>query len=62
MSQLDIGNVRQLEDLLISQCFYPGLIRGKLDQRQRCLHVHQAAARDVRPQEVAAILQGLQNW
>jgi len=62
MEQLDIQHVRQLEDLLISQCFHPGLIRGKLDQKQRCLHVHQAAARDVRPQEAAPIIQGLQNW
>lgn len=62
MSQLDIQHVRQLEDLLISQCFYPGLIKGKLDQKERCLHVQHAVARDVRQEEVPPIIQGLQNW
>jgi COP9 signalosome complex subunit 7 len=62
MQQLGVTNVRQLEDLLISHCFHPGLIRGKLDQKQACMHVHQAVARDVRPKEVAPIIQGLQNW
>ena len=55
-------NVRELEDLLISECFYPGLIKGKLDQRQSCLHVQEAVARDVRPQELQPIISGLANW
>ncbi len=33
MQQLGVSNVRELEDLLISDCFYPKLIRGKLDQK-----------------------------
>lgn len=33
MQQLSVSNVRELEDLLISDCFYPKLISGKLDQK-----------------------------
>jgi hypothetical protein len=33
MQQLGVSNVRELEDLLISDCFYPKLISGKLDQK-----------------------------
>ena len=62
MAQLDVQNVRELEDLLISECFYPGLIKGKLDQRQSCLQVQEAVARDVRPQELQPIISGLANW
>lgn len=29
----------QLEDFLIAHCFYPGLLKGKLDQAARCLQV-----------------------
>eukprot|EP00850_Spirogloea_muscicola_P008766 SM000047S16905 [mRNA] locus=s47:638320:640886:- [translate_table: standard] len=39
MAQLDITNVRELEDMLINDCMYAGIIRGKLDQQQRCLEV-----------------------
>ena len=53
---------RELEDLLISDCFYTGLIKGKLDQRQRCLQVQEAVARDVRPEQLQPIIQGLATW
>ena len=33
---LGLPSVRSLEDLLITHCIYAGLIRGKLDQRNRC--------------------------
>ena len=39
MEELDISNVRELEDLLITDCFYGQLLKGKLDQSQRFLHV-----------------------
>lgn len=42
MEQLDITNVRELEDLLITECFYAQLLKGKLDQCERCLHVSQS--------------------
>ena len=39
MRQLDVSGVRQLEDLLITDCFYPQLLKGSLDQKARCLQV-----------------------
>jgi hypothetical protein len=39
MSQLEVPTVRQLEDLLINDCMYTGIVRGKLDQQKRCLEV-----------------------
>ena len=62
LSCLEIENVRELEDLLISDCFYPGLLKGKLDQKQRCLHVHEAVARDIRPENIPTLVTGLGTW
>jgi COP9 signalosome complex subunit 7 len=39
MQQLDIQTVRELEDFIISECFFLELVKGKLDQKQRCLQV-----------------------
>jgi hypothetical protein len=39
MDQLDIPTVRELEDFIIAECFYTNVIKGKLDQKQRCLQV-----------------------
>jgi len=36
MRRLELPSVRALEDLLITECFYAGLLKGKLDQRNRC--------------------------
>ena len=37
--QLEISSLRELEDLIITHCFYPQLVKGKLDQKQHCLQV-----------------------
>lgn len=39
MVGVEVGTVRELEDLIITHCFYPALVSGKLDQRQGCLQV-----------------------
>eukprot|EP00850_Spirogloea_muscicola_P011006 SM000066S20481 [mRNA] locus=s66:533759:536342:- [translate_table: standard] len=77
MAQLDITNVRELEDMLINDCMYAGIIRGKLDQQRRCLElsgltkaaqwnvelqVHSAAGRDLRPGQVESLLETLGTW
>ena len=62
MQQLGISNIRQLEDFVIGECFYAGIIKGKLDQQQQCLHVYDAISRDIRREELGSILDGLQNW
>ncbi|KAL9673745.1 hypothetical protein QQ045_030006 [Rhodiola kirilowii] len=38
MQELDVANVRQLEDFLI-ECMYAGIVRGKLDQFRRCFEL-----------------------
>lgn len=39
MQQLNMSGLRELEDLIITDCFYPKLLKGSLDQKQRCLQV-----------------------
>ncbi len=39
LQQLEISSLRELEDLIITHCFYPQLVKGKLDQKQHCLQV-----------------------
>jgi COP9 signalosome complex subunit 7 len=62
MQQLDISNVRELEDLLINDCMYTGIVRGKLDQRRRCFEVQFAAGRDLRPGQLDNMIATLANW
>lgn len=62
MEQLEIPNVRQLEDLLITECFYQDLINGKLDQCQRCLIVNNCVSRDVRREDVQGLMSQLSAW
>jgi len=62
MSQLEVTNVRELEDLLINDCMYTGIIRGKLDQQQHCLEVHYAVGRDIRPGQLQSMIHTLTNW
>ena len=38
-AQLGISSIRQLEDLIITEGFYKGIITGKLDQQRKCLQV-----------------------
>ena len=39
-----------------------GLLKGKLDQRKRCLEVHWAAARDMKPGQLARMQATLAQW
>ncbi|KAM0833759.1 hypothetical protein ACQ4PT_064072 [Festuca glaucescens] len=49
MQELDVSNVRELEDFLINECMYSGIVKGKLDQLRRCFEVQFAAGRDLTP-------------
>lgn len=60
-AQLGIENLRDLEDFLI-ECMYTGLIRGKLDQKRRCVEVHSALGRDVRRSELKGMIGALDGW
>ncbi|XP_008813599.1 COP9 signalosome complex subunit 7-like isoform X1 [Phoenix dactylifera] len=62
MQELDVSNVRELEDFLINECMYAGIVRGKLDQLRRCFEVQFAAGRDLRPEQLNNMIQTLANW
>ncbi|KAH9300288.1 hypothetical protein KI387_011871, partial [Taxus chinensis] len=62
MQQLDVSNVRELEDFLINECMYSGIVKGKLDQRRRCFEVQFAAGRDLRPGQLDNMMHTLSNW
>ncbi|KAL8236163.1 hypothetical protein R6Q59_017244 [Mikania micrantha] len=62
MQELDVINVRELEDFLINECMYVGIVRGKLDQLHRCFQVQFAAGRDLRPEQLECMISTLSNW
>uniref|UniRef100_A0A2P2LU54 COP9 signalosome complex subunit 7-like isoform X1 n=1 Tax=Rhizophora mucronata TaxID=61149 RepID=A0A2P2LU54_RHIMU len=62
MQELDVTNVRELEDFLINECMYVGIVRGKLDQLRRCFEVQFAAGRDLRPGQLTNMIQTLSSW
>jgi len=59
---LELGSTRELEDFLINECMYAGLIRGTLDPQRRCLHVRGCAGRDVPREQLGALAAGLAAW
>jgi len=61
LSDLDIGNVRELEDIIID-CVYLGLIQGKLDQRKRIFEVQSVIGRDLGQGEVDDMIDQLNTW
>lgn len=62
MERLEIRSVRELEDFLINLCMYSGIVRGKLDQKQRCFEVQYAAGRDLRPGQLEGTIATLAQW
>jgi len=61
LQQLDIPNVRELEDLIID-CIYQGVIKGKLDQKFKQLEVDFAIGRDIRPGQIMQMMSILAAW
>lgn len=61
MRELDITNLRELEDLIID-CMYNDLLNGKLDQKNKQLHVIYTYGRDVRVEDVESMLKKLEDW
>ncbi|CAM9097848.1 unnamed protein product [Discosporangium mesarthrocarpum] len=59
--ELEVDEVRRLEDLIFDT-IYSGLIQGKLDQRQGLLKVKYAIARDVRMEDLDAMIIKLGKW
>lgn len=61
LRQLDINNVRELEDLIID-CIYQGIIKGRLDQKSSHLEIDFAIGRDLRPGQLETMMETLINW
>lgn len=61
LDELDIKNVRDLEDLII-EAIYADIIHGKLDQKNSQLEVDYAIGRDIRAGDISVIVNCLQNW
>lgn len=61
MSELDIANVRHLEDIII-EAIYAELINGKLDQKNRQLEIDYAVARDIQTENIEEIVHILNDW
>ncbi|KAJ1527723.1 hypothetical protein ONE63_007682 [Megalurothrips usitatus] len=61
LQELDMKNVRDLEDLII-EAIYSDIIHGKLDQRNSQLELDYAIGRDVQPGDLAKISATLQAW
>eukprot|EP01119_Soliformovum_irregulare_P008815 TRINITY_DN21932_c1_g1_i1.p1 TRINITY_DN21932_c1_g1~~TRINITY_DN21932_c1_g1_i1.p1 ORF type:complete len:267 (+),score=64.45 TRINITY_DN21932_c1_g1_i1:51-851(+) len=59
--ELDIGNVRELEDLIIDS-IYLGIIQGSLDQKNKHLEVESAMGRDIKPDSVDNMIAILTAW
>ncbi|XP_059475465.1 COP9 signalosome complex subunit 7a [Neocloeon triangulifer] len=59
--ELDIKNVRDLEDLII-EAIYADIIHGKLDQKDSQLEVDFAIGRDIRFEDIGTIVDTLQQW
>eukprot|EP01132_Coremiostelium_polycephalum_P011222 gene11222-13748_t len=59
--ELDISNVRELEDLIIDS-IYQNIIRGKLDQKNKHLEIEFAIGRDVPPSYLNHMISVLDNW
>lgn len=61
MQELDVGSVRELEDLII-ECVYQGLIFARLDQQRGVVEVQYASSRDIGPADLDQMLTKLSEW
>ncbi|TXG51197.1 hypothetical protein EZV62_023721 [Acer yangbiense] len=61
LEALEVANVRELEDFLINECMYVGIVKGKLDQLRRCFEVQFAAGRDLRCGQLESMIQTVSN-
>ncbi|CAK7356309.1 unnamed protein product [Dovyalis caffra] len=62
LEELEVSNVRELEDFLINECMYVGIVKGKLNQLGRCFEVQFAAGRDLMHGQLGSMIDTLGNW
>ncbi|KAM9317276.1 COP9 signalosome complex subunit 7b [Gastrophryne carolinensis] len=61
LKDLDMKNLRELEDLII-EAVYTDIIQGKLDQRNHVLEVDFCIGRDIPKKDISSIVKTLQEW
>ncbi|MEE6523382.1 hypothetical protein FKM82_022266 [Ascaphus truei] len=61
LKDLDMRNLRELEDLII-EAVYTDIIQGKLDQRNQVLEVDFCIGRDIPKKDISSIVKTLQEW
>lgn len=61
LAQLEMGSVRQLEDLIIDS-IYQGLLKGQLDQNRSVFEVQYSIGRDIGPSDVQEMMGTLEQW
>lgn len=61
LKDLDLKNLRELEDLII-EAIYTDIIQCKLDQRNQLLEVDFCIGRDLQKQDISNIVKTLQEW
>ena len=54
-NELDIKDLRELEDLMID-CIYNELLKGKLDQKNNILQVEYTFGRDARAEDIDSMI------
>ncbi|EGG19440.1 proteasome component region PCI domain-containing protein [Cavenderia fasciculata] len=59
--ELEISNLRELEDLVIDS-IYQNIIRGKLDQKNKHLEIEFAIGRDVPAASIDVLINALDSW
>ena len=61
MERLDLGDVRELEDLLI-ECIYADIVVGRLDQQSSQLKIERVSGRDPSDLDIVNMCQKLDHW
>ncbi|XP_038600793.1 COP9 signalosome complex subunit 7b isoform X2 [Tachyglossus aculeatus] len=61
LKDLEMRNLRELEDLII-EAVYTDIIQGKLDQRNQLLEVDFCIGRDIQKKDISSIVKTLQEW
>lgn len=61
LADLEIGTIRELEDLIID-AIYQDIVRGKLDQKEQQFEVELTMGRDLQVTQLPGLLEELKNW
>ncbi|XP_025415222.1 COP9 signalosome complex subunit 7b-like [Sipha flava] len=61
LKELNVNNVRDLEDLIIEAIYY-NVVMGDLDQKNGYLEIDSTVGRDVGPNDIDVMIDILQQW